>query len=259
MLSIKEIKQHQCNEYIRITELAETLHPKLIRRLTYDDIMDVNLNPELCEKMYNNKIRNEVHKYNLELRKMLNEHLNNFIEGWVLVNSESRWGIEKSDASICSTPDVLIMENFDKYIFDVQIEDYCNSVHDILSDCVIKPFWNYSYQLYGNGIRQNITAASNASTFITNVKKLFKKSQTNYEVLEQLAKDSYSLPYKMKLPPMNIDISRELKNGEIATVVEHHKVLYNFIKTFGRDDPEGGYYSTQYNGDVINFIRNDIK
>lgn len=258
MYSLKEIRDYQEQEFERINDLANKIHPKLLGRLSFNDIFDDNFDAELLEKMYNELIRTEVYAYRKKLRVMLNEHLHDFVLGWTCVHPETRWGIKKDDGSICVAVDCLIVDNYDDYLFDTEIEDYCELVNEMLDDYPIRTFWSQTYTLYGNGYRKNISSCNSAATYIKYARAAFSGYKNNYEVLEKLATDSNSLPFKMLLPPMSNDIASAIRNDELQKCVKHHKVLHSFFEIFGKNAPNGSYISGEdTNGEII-FRRNDL-
>lgn len=258
MYSLTEIRNYQDQEYTRINELAQKIHPKLLGRLSFNDIFDDDFNAERYEKMYNELIRPDVYAYRKQLRLMLNEHLHDFVLGWVCVHPETRWGIKRSDGNICTDVDWSLVDNYDDYLFDTEIEEYCELVHSMLDDYPIRTFWSQNYTLYGNGYRKNITSCNSAVSFIKYARAAFSGHKSNYEVLEKLATDSNSLPFKMLLPPMSNDIAAAVRNDELQKCVRHHKVLHSFFEIFGKNAPNGSYISGEdTNGEII-FRRNDL-
>lgn len=173
MYSLKEIRDFQELESIKIHKLASQIHPKLLRHISFNDIMDDNFDASKYEQEYKSKIHNLIYDYNKTVRSMLGEHLYYFIQGWAFVHPDSRWAIKKSDGAICTDPDWLVLDNFDDYIFDIEIEEYCNLVHEMLSDYNLKPFWEYSFTLYGNGYRKHISRSHSATNYIKYARSSF--------------------------------------------------------------------------------------
>lgn len=258
MYSLKEIRDYQEQEYERINELAQKIHPKLLGRLSFNDLFNDDFNAELYEKQYNELIRPEVIKYRTKLKDMLNDHLVKFIQGWAYVHPENRWAIRKSDGTTCTAVDWCIIDNFNDYILDTEIDDYCELVNEMLDDYKIRTFWSQNYTLYGNGYRKNIGSANSAVSFIKNNRNLFSGYKSNFEVLEKLAQDSTSLPFKMLLPPVNNNLANALRNDEFQKCVKHHRVLHSFFEIFGKNAPNGTYNSREDDKGEITFWRNDL-
>lgn len=258
MYSLKEIRDYQEQEHERINNLAHKIHPKLLGRLSFNDIFDDNFNAENYEKQYNELIRPHVEQYRKKLRDMLNQHLHDFVLGWVTVHPESRWGIKCSDGTICTAVDWLILDNYNDYLFDTEIEEYCELVREMLGDYPIRTFWSQNYTLYGNGYRKNITSCNSAVSYIKYARSAFSGYKNNYEVLEKLAQDSNSLPFKMLLPPMNNEVASALRNDDLQKCVKHHRVLHAFFEIFGRNAPDGTYNSREDDNGEITFRRDDL-
>lgn len=258
MHSLKEIRDYQDSEFVRIKDLGVKIHPKLLSRINFDNLMDDNFKAEEYEKKYHETIRPLIIAYKKKLKDMLNSHLVDFIEGWTLVHPEGRWAMKKSDGVICSAPDYYIIDSFDEYIFDTEIEDYCQLVYEMLDDYQILPFWERSVTLCGDGYNKHISSTYSASKYIQGARNQFSGHKTNYEVLEKLALDSNSLPYKMLLPTMSRELSSIVRSSTIQSCVKHHKVLHAFFEQFGKDASNGAYYSSEMENGEIKFCRRGI-
>jgi len=258
MKSLKEIRDYQESEYVKIKDLSRKIHHKLLSRLSFHELMDDNFDAIGIEDKYNKTIRPLIVEYKKNLREMINDHLVKFIEGWAFVHPEGRWGIWKEDGNICSVTDYSIVDNFNDYIFDLEIDEYCQLVYDMLDDYKIQPFWQQSYTLYGDGYRKYISSANNAEYYIKNNRNQFKGYKANYEVLAELAEHTNSLPYKMNLPPMPNDVCSSLRSNELQDCVKHHRVLHAFFEKYGDDPKAGAYYSSDHKDGTITFCRSDI-
>lgn len=258
MKSLKEIRDYQEIEYNKIKDMGKKIHPKLLSRLSFIELMDDEFDAVGIEIQYNQTISPLIAEYKDKLKKMLNDHLVKFIEGWAFIHPEGRWGIKKDDGSIRCSPDYRIIDNFDDYIFDLEIDDYCHLVYEMLDDYSIKPFWNQSYTLYGDGYNSHISSANTAESYIKQNRIKFNGYKPNYEVLAQLAADVNSLPYKMNLPPMPHDVCSSVRNNVLQDCVKHHKVLHAFFDKFGKDAQDGAYYSSDHKDGSITFIRCEI-
>ena len=258
MYSLKEIRDYQESEYNRIKKLGANIHPKLLNRISYDILMSDEFKAAELEEQYNKVIRPLVEEYKKKLREMINEHLVKFIEGWSYVHPEGRWAIKEDTGTICSAPDYMIIQNFEDYIFDVEIDDYCHIVYEMLDDYQIKPFWTHTYTMFGDGYRKTISSTNSAVSYIINGRHQFKGYKTSYDELEKLAIDSQSLPFKMLLPPMTNTETMVLRDSSVLNIVKHHRVLHAFLEQRGEDAEAAIYTSNENSHGKITFRKEDL-
>lgn len=241
MYNLRTILLFQQAEYKRIHTLAEQIHPKLCRRISYAEISDPKFNAELYDEKYKEKILPEIRKYYQTLRKMIDEHLAEFIEGWLMVNPENRWAIDRDTGRTCDSVEFNLTNKYHNYIIDLELESYISTVIGMLDDYKITMYWEHSFYTSEGGKRIYLDSYSTGKRYIESAKERFKSFRSNYELLEDLALDSKSLPYKMNLPAMSAEMAHNIRNSDLKNTIKHHKILYQFFETFGTD-PEGGAY-----------------
>ena len=259
MISIKDIRTFQINESNRIHELGAKIHPKLLRRLTFHDIMDPLFDAKHYDDMFAKYINQEIISYNKKLRDMLNQHLHDYVDGWITLCPDSRFAVRKSDGSDCYHSSYMLIDNYDDYIFDLEIEDYCKAVYEMLTSHKITPYWRYSHYMTAAGYQKFINDCTNGVNYIRAARDKFKGYKTTYEALEEIAVASNSLPYKMELPPINNDTASAINNSGLQKCIKHHLVLNAFFEKYTKE-AEPGYYESWVDSTSgkIKFLRTDI-
>ena len=257
MLSLRDIRNYQIEESTRIMSIGESIHPKLLRRFGYFELFDDSIDAAKLDKLFAEKVNQEIIAYDKKVFEMINEHMFEFIHGWVSLNSETQFGINKVTGEPLTHPTYNVYSNYDDYIIDVGISDYWELVYEMLSDFKVKPYWKYSQILYGDGYRIQVDSSGNGVHYIKYARQKFSGVRSSAEMITNLAQAVESLPYKMILPPLPRETANAMRNDEFNNMIKHHQVLNAFFERYGKDAERGEYWTHTNNDGKIKFMRND--
>jgi hypothetical protein len=256
MISIKEIAEFQAQQYDMITTEANKIHPKLLRRISFDELFSDDFKAQEYEDQYNKNIKPLISYYETELDTMINSHLYDILEGWIIIHPDKHFGFEFDTGKPVSVvpSDILDALNGD-ILINVELEDYYSVVREMKEEYTLKPFWQYSYVLYGNGQRPLLCTYSTSEAYIKYNRLLYKNVYSTYEQIANIATDISSLPFKMNYPPMDNNLKSAFVNSDLTKMLKHHKVLNAFFEKFGKDAGIGDYSSYEDENGKIKFTR----
>lgn len=223
MFSLNDIKRYQIEESTRIAQEAAKIHPKLVRRFGIEELFDDKINAEILQGRYMNEIKQQVLNYNRKVQDMCDNHMYEFISGWVNIHPDGHFGINKNNGEyLTSPPSVNVLDHTNEYIIRPELSDYWDMVNEMRGEYKIKPFWSYTFYLTHNGVGQTVTECMSAVDYIKYNRKKFDGITDDYEMLVELSEKVRSLPYKMALPPISRDMAARIRNDDLNSVVNHH-------------------------------------
>lgn len=256
MISIKDIQEFQISEYLNIHKEAEKIHPKLLRRLSHEDLFNPEFNAGEYDEQYKLKIKPLLTSYIEKLHSMINSHLYDFIDGWLLIHPDGHYAMEyETGKQIAIAPKKALDISEGEVLIDIEIEDYIQVVKEMLDEYTIKPYWCYSYSLYGDGLRETLLTYGTGETYIKYNRMKYNGNKKTFEVLADIAVDINSLPFKINYPIISGEMSSTIRNSDLTKITKHHKVLHSFFETFGKDAGIGNYMSSRDQNGKIIFMR----
>lgn len=215
---------------------SEKVHPKLLRILSFEELFDQNLDTTKCEEKYNTVIKPLIDQYYKTFDEMLNSHMRDFLEGWVLMHPEEHFAMSFETGNyIKVVPHNAYDFLEDDVLIDVELQDYWDVVREIKDDFRLRPFWERSYTMYGNGHRPTLSSYTTPQKYIKYNRELYSAPENTSKVLADLAKDLSSLPFEINYPILGRDEKSAIHHGDMKKMVKHHKVLHAFFETYGND------------------------
>lgn len=245
MYSLKEIRNYQESQFLFIQDEAKKIHNKLLRPLSMREILDDNFQADLYQEQYNERILPLVKDYNKKMWNMVESHINDFLEGWMLVHPDNHFATNLETGEYCTTVPSDIL-NRDYLLYDVEISDYVQTVSEILSEYKIHQFWTMTQCLTYEGVREYVYGTNKASEYIKNARKKFSGVKRTCEQLLDIAQVVNDLP-NVNLPTISSDLANFINNSDLKKVVRHHEVLNKFFEMVGKDAE--GQFNTERNKD----------
>lgn len=215
--------QDERDEEIR--HVANSIDPKIISFLNYQDLFDDKyMNHDLMSQ-YTEKLSALVHQANVKIQVETEQYLVNFINDMSTV-------MENTGYLTSTGEETHSFLNFDSipasYVPSVEIEAVWTAVHELRHKYKYSPFWKkHGYTLYGNGETVCVTAGSTPQDFIVTNRAQFMKSfgDTNLGKMERAARiRETKFDYPIYVPALTPYEERSIP-GSYEEAIRRHLIL----------------------------------
>lgn len=230
-MNLREIQamQNQRDEEIRY--VANSIDPKLLSLLNFQDVFDDKYMDNNLMVQYNEKLSALIHQANVKIQVETEQYLVDFINDMSTVLPSTGYLTSTGE----ETHSFL---NFDSipncYVPSVEIEYVWTAVHELRAKHrYYSPFWRHSgYTLYGNGETVCVMAASTPKEFIELNRAQFNRSfgDTNLGKLERAVtmKNDF-FDYPIYLPALTQFEDRAIPSS-YEEAVRRHLILKNVME-----------------------------
>lgn len=221
-MNLREIQALQNQRDDEIRYVANSIDPKLMGYLNYQDLFDDKYMDNALMSEYTEKLSTLVHQANLKIQVETEQYLVNFINDMSTV-------LDNTGYLTSTGEETHSFLNFDSipesYVPSVEIESVWTAVHELRHKYKYSPFWKkHGYTLYGNGETVCVVPASTPQEFIQLNRAQFTKSfgDTNLGKMERAARiKETKFDYPIYVPALSPYEERNIPSSYEEAIRRH--------------------------------------
>jgi hypothetical protein len=238
-MNIKEYMSFQDDDYEEIVNIANSIDPKLIGILTYEDLFNDKYRDYKLEEWYHKLVSPKVRMYKEKCKIFLDDVLCDTINNASLVLPSTGYLTNTGEETYQFDGKIPY-----DYVPCIDLEGIVHGIQMLEHRYLIDPFWDRTvYRLSGNN--ETITIYPEASSlirFIDNNRNKFRKSfgESNLGIMERYMRIRESkFDYEICIPQLSPLEDRHL-TGKYEEAVRRHLILQKLME----DECTGLSYSS---------------
>lgn len=248
-MNLREIKVYSRESRAKINKVAESIHPKLLKILQYNDLYDESLRDNGLIERFNRDVHPLIEEFHSTFKNMKHEYLYNFFDDFLELDDYDDIGIDLFSGQYLYKPDSWVSAI--DFLPNPACADIYNGVINLHQNYMgrLKPFWEYnSYTITSDTQHAVVSSNSSPVRFIDNARSQFKDGHVNaIQRVVECAKMASEFDYPIHYPPLSPYDEKNIHHNVLIRSVERHAKLRDFLESTHVNE-EGNFYSTLSNG-----------
>lgn len=229
-MKIKDLLELQRENDRNIKAVAESIHPKLLSVLNYQDIFNDEFKNDELLKLYNTIVEPKIRECTQQFNEACNDFLYDYVNDMHFILESTGYYLDDGSVSYTFANGVIPSD----YIPCVEIAPVWDAVRNLKFDYTYKPFWyRDGYSIIGNAETIHISSHSTPSAFITENRAKFTRSygKTNMEMfLLSLSQREDLFDYPIYVQPLTQYQDKNIPTN-LTDAVRRHLVLRKAMET----------------------------
>lgn len=229
-MKIKDLLELQKENDRNIKAVADSIHPKLLSVLNYQDIFNDEFKNDEFQKLYTALVEPKIRECAYQFNEACNEFLYDYVNDMNLILESTGYYLDDGSESYSFTNNKIPTD----YIPCVEIAPVWDAVRNLKFDYSYRPFWQREgYCIIGNAETINVSSHSSPSYFITENRAKFTRSygKSNMEMLLLSLNQREDLfDYPIYVQPLTLHQDKNIPTN-LADAVRRHLILRKAMET----------------------------